>query len=182
MAQIWFLCSLQVNLSRMESSPKGQWNTQKNYPWKKSHEELYQILIPNTVTSIYVHCTGPDLPQSLGERNRAGACGLAWNVCGELLDSPLKAGKRGWSLINWWSIRYHSLSLRSVDHEFGALTTKLNNAASQSTEPNSNLVRTSHVGRAGFGTKPQALRHFSRSGGTSSSTLPRLVVIRSRNI
>lgn len=125
MAQIWFLCSLQVNLSRMESSPKGQWNTQKNYPWKKSHEELYQILIPNTVTSIYVHCTGPDLPQSLGERNRAGACGLAWNVCGELLDSPLKAGKRGWSLINWWSIRYHSLSLRSVDHEFGALTTKL---------------------------------------------------------
>ena len=70
------------------------------------------------------------------------------------------------------------------DRRDSAATTKLNNAASQRTQPNSNLVTTSHVGRAGFGTstKPQALRHFSRSGGTSSSTLPHLIVISSRNV
>lgn len=35
---------------------------------KKSHEELYQILISNTMTSIYVQCTVSDLSQPLGEK------------------------------------------------------------------------------------------------------------------
>ena len=78
MAQIWFLCLLQVKLVKNGTISQGTMKYTKKLSLKKSHEELYQILISNTMTSIYVHCTVSDLPPSLGERNRAGVCGLAW--------------------------------------------------------------------------------------------------------
>ena len=78
MAQTWFLCSLQVKLVKNGIISHGTMKYIKKLSLKKSNEELYQILISNTMTSIYVQCTVSDLPQPLGERNRAGVCGLAW--------------------------------------------------------------------------------------------------------
>ena len=57
MAQIWFLCLLQVKLVKNGTISQGTMKYTKKLSLKKSHEELYQILISNTMTSIYVHCT-----------------------------------------------------------------------------------------------------------------------------
>lgn len=116
MDQTWFLClpSRSNFCQEWNNLPRDN-EIHKKLSLKKSHEELYQILISNTMTSIYVQCTVSDLSQPWEKRIGQGVW-LAWMSAESLLEFPLNAGNMAELGAIWWSIRYHSLALLYSDH------------------------------------------------------------------